>query len=177
MYPRYSSKNLAGTAVPGRIGHPCKKNKPRLSQVMGVSFLLLLLFLSITNAPRIANKTCIARWGNEKKAVNECWILVQTALLMFSHFRSSPYWTPTIRAITWFPVVMFFADHGFSYGTVHGRSMQVSVYSFSCIIHLSTWLNAPIFSRRSTLIATCFGRIVFFSTSGLLPITSFLVVK
>ncbi|CDH57860.1 mitochondrial inner membrane protease subunit 2 [Lichtheimia corymbifera JMRC:FSU:9682] len=43
---------------------------------------------------------------------------------MFSHFRSSPYWTPTIRAITWFPVVMFFADHGFSYGTVHGRSMQ-----------------------------------------------------
>lgn len=69
MYPRYSSKNLAGTAVLGRIGHPCKRNKPRLSQVMGVSFLLLLLFLSITNAPRIANKTCIARWGNEKKAV------------------------------------------------------------------------------------------------------------
>ncbi|KAI9312279.1 peptidase S24/S26A/S26B/S26C [Dichotomocladium elegans] len=43
---------------------------------------------------------------------------------MFSRFRSSPYWKPTIRALAWFPVVMFFADHGFSYGIVQGRSMQ-----------------------------------------------------
>lgn len=69
MYPRYSSTNLAGTAVSGRIGHPCKKEQAPCLPSHGHIFFLLLLFLSITNAPRIANKTCIARWGNEKKAV------------------------------------------------------------------------------------------------------------
>ncbi|KAI9248267.1 peptidase S24/S26A/S26B/S26C [Phascolomyces articulosus] len=43
---------------------------------------------------------------------------------IYSRVRTSPYFTPTVRALAWFPVVMFFVDHGFSYGTVHGRSMQ-----------------------------------------------------
>ncbi|KAL1928066.1 hypothetical protein VTP01DRAFT_2982 [Rhizomucor pusillus] len=32
--------------------------------------------------------------------------------------------TSAIRALAWFPVIMFVADHGFSYGTIDGRSMQ-----------------------------------------------------
>ena len=43
----------------------------------------------------------------------------------YSRMRTSPYFSPAVKALAWFPVVMFFVDHGFSYGTVHGRSMQV----------------------------------------------------
>jgi hypothetical protein len=34
-----------------------------------------------------------------------------------------------IRAATWGPVILFFVEHGFSIGSIQGRSMQVS-----CII-------------------------------------------
>ncbi|KAI8069449.1 peptidase S24/S26A/S26B/S26C [Gongronella butleri] len=43
---------------------------------------------------------------------------------MASRVRSSPYLSSFWKAAAWFPVVVFVVDHGFSYATVEGRSMQ-----------------------------------------------------
>ncbi|SAM06007.1 hypothetical protein [Absidia glauca] len=43
---------------------------------------------------------------------------------MYSRLRSNPYASSALKALAWFPVVVFFVDHGFSYATVEGRSMQ-----------------------------------------------------
>jgi inner membrane protease subunit 2 len=45
--------------------------------------------------------------------------------MIFSKLRSNPYTASVITALTWVPVAVFFVDHGFSYATVSGRSMQV----------------------------------------------------
>lgn len=36
-----------------------------------------------------------------------------------------------IRAAAWGPVIFFFVEHGFSIGSIQGRSMQVSVHIVS----------------------------------------------
>ncbi|KAI8084947.1 mitochondrial inner membrane protease subunit 2 [Halteromyces radiatus] len=43
---------------------------------------------------------------------------------MYSRLRSNPYTSSVLKALPWIPVVVFFVDHGFSYATVEGRSMQ-----------------------------------------------------
>ncbi|ORY98560.1 mitochondrial inner membrane protease subunit 2 [Syncephalastrum racemosum] len=43
---------------------------------------------------------------------------------IFARLRANPYAVSAFKALTWFPVVVFFVDHGFSYATVDGRSMQ-----------------------------------------------------
>jgi hypothetical protein len=37
---------------------------------------------------------------------------------------------PILRAMAWMPVAIFFIDHGFSYSTVTGRSMQVKAFIY-----------------------------------------------
>ncbi|KAI8330866.1 hypothetical protein BC941DRAFT_475277 [Chlamydoabsidia padenii] len=43
---------------------------------------------------------------------------------MYSRLRSNPYASSALKALVWFPVIIFIADHGFSYATVEGRSIQ-----------------------------------------------------
>lgn len=68
---------------------------------------------------------------------------------IFARFRSSPYYLPTLKALTWFPVVMFVADHVVSFGTIDGRSMQVSL--LSCPPHHSPAFDSQLrFSLQPT---------------------------
>ncbi|KAI8085737.1 peptidase S24/S26A/S26B/S26C [Thamnidium elegans] len=44
--------------------------------------------------------------------------------MIFSKLKGNPYTASVITALTWVPVAIFFVDHGYSYATVSGRSMQ-----------------------------------------------------
>ncbi|KAG2203661.1 hypothetical protein INT46_004295 [Mucor plumbeus] len=44
--------------------------------------------------------------------------------MIFSKLRSNPYTASVITALTWVPAAIFFVDHGYSYATISGRSMQ-----------------------------------------------------
>ncbi|CAO3644518.1 unnamed protein product [Cunninghamella blakesleeana] len=43
---------------------------------------------------------------------------------MYAKLKSSPYTKAVLKGIAWVPAVIFFVDHGFSYATVEGKSMQ-----------------------------------------------------
>lgn len=45
--------------------------------------------------------------------------------MIFQKLRSNPYTASVITALTWVPAAIFFVDHGYSYATISGRSMQV----------------------------------------------------
>ncbi|GAN09221.1 mitochondrial inner membrane protease subunit 2 [Mucor ambiguus] len=44
--------------------------------------------------------------------------------MIFQKLRSNPYTASVITALTWVPAAIFFVDHGYSYATISGRSMQ-----------------------------------------------------
>lgn len=50
--------------------------------------------------------------------------------MIFQKLRSNPYTASVITALTWVPAAIFFVDHGYSYATISGRSMQVGLHIY-----------------------------------------------
>jgi hypothetical protein len=67
--------------------------------------------------------------------------LTHAYLGMYSRLRSNPYASSALKALAWFPVVVFFVDHGFSYATVEGRSMQVRKDALDSTEHARSFLG------------------------------------
>jgi hypothetical protein len=62
---------------------------------------------------------------------------------MYSRLRSNPYASSALKALAWFPVVVFFVDHGFSYASVEGRSMQVRTDALDITERVCSFFGRP----------------------------------
>lgn len=89
---------------------------------------------------------------------------------MYSRLRSNPYASSTLKALAWFPVVVFFVDHGFSYATVEGRSMQVRGGALDPERARSLWGDYHhLYSQPSIQTPTYYDETLFCSTNGQRP--------